>query len=139
MKNFVMNIDLENNQFNFIVYYFNGIPRPKDIEYKLVNNIFNASVTITWKIDKYENIDDKLLSFVVDIKEEGQQFFTQKYKGKDLSCNIYLSQKKNIYEYRVSTLYNDLIIYTSDIKILEINKANNNNFVNNNPFRQIIP
>jgi len=51
-------------------YYFNGIPTPKNIQFKDISGI---SFNIMWDIDNIINIDKNKFKFKVEIKEKTEK------------------------------------------------------------------
>ena len=116
MSNLKLSLNDENNLYE--KYYFNGIPIPKDIQYKEQNGILD----ISWKIDNYTNIDNNQILYKIEAKKEFGPFF-EVYKGKNNFCQLQHLEYGN-YEFRICTIYNDLMAFSKDI--LKINNPNPN-------------
>ena len=109
MKNLKINFIEEESKIKYEEYYFNGIPIPKDIEFK---EIGTNSFKIQWKIDNINilNIYKKEIKYRIEIrKENSKEEFNQIYEGNE---NIYLVNKLNKntnYEIRICSVYKDII------------------------------
>jgi len=109
MKNLKINFIEEESKIKYEEYYFNGIPIPKDIEFK---EIGTNSFKIQWKLDNINilNIDKKEIKYRIEIrKENSKEEFNQIYEGNE---NIYLVNKLNKntnYEIRICSVYKDII------------------------------
>ena len=128
MSNLKLSLNDENNLYE--EYYFNGIPIPKDIQYKEQN----GNLEISWKIDSHTNIDNNLIIYKIEAKKENEQFI-EVYKGKNNFCKLHLQYETN-YELRICSIYNDLMAFSKDILKIKIDNPNNifrQNF--DNPFR----
>ena len=111
LKSLIMNLKIsfkeEKNNIEYEKYYFNGIPSPKDIEFKDINS---NNFKITWKIDDLNilNIDNKKMKYKVEIKEENKDDnFKKIYEGNDTNCFIDKLNHNTNYEIRICSLYND--------------------------------
>ena len=81
MRNIKITYQNENNNINFEEYYFNGIPKPKNIEF---NDISGDSVNIKWKTDDINilNVDKKQIKYIVEMRKENKKFI-KVYEGKE--------------------------------------------------------
>ena len=107
MKNLKISFKEEKNNIEYEEYYFNGMPVPKDIEFKDINS---SNFAITWKIDDVNilNIDNKKIKFKVEIKEENKNDdFKKVYEGNNTNCFIDKLNQYTNYEIRICSLYND--------------------------------
>ena len=116
MKNLKISYIEEESTIKYEEYYFNGIPNPKDIEFK---EIGSNSFKIFWKIDNINilNIDKKEIKYRIEIrKENSKDEFSQIYEGNE---NNYLVkdkiEKNTTYELRICSFYKDIISNWSDI------------------------
>ena len=68
MRNIKISFQEENSTIKYDEYYFNGIPSPKDIEFK---DISHCSVNLNWKIDNLNilNIDNKQIKYKVEMRK----------------------------------------------------------------------
>ena len=107
MMNLKISFKEEKNNIEYEQYYFNGIPSPKDIEFKDINS---SNFKIAWKIDDFNilNIDKKQIKYKVEIKEENKDDnFKKIYEGNDTNCFIDKLNRNTNYEIRICSLYND--------------------------------
>ena len=117
----IRNIDIsfieQENIIKYDEYYFNGLPTPKDIE---VKDVTQTSVNITWKIDKLKinNVDNENIKFKLEMKEEGKKF-EQIYGGKNNYYKINDLKANTNYEFRICTIYNDIISPWIEIKSIK--------------------
>ena len=117
MKNLKISFIEKESTIKYEEYYFNGIPIPKNIEFK---EIGTNSFKVLWNIDDINlmNIDKKEIKYKLEIrKENSKKEFIQIYEGKD---NSFLAnnklEKNTYYEVRVCSFYNDIISNWSDIQ-----------------------
>jgi len=109
MRNIKISFEKEKKIINYEEYYFNGIPSPKDIQFK---DIDLNSVNISWKIDniKINNIDNKEIKYKVEMKKENKnKKFIKVYEGNNNNCKIENLKRDTNYEFRLCSFYNDLI------------------------------
>ena len=116
MKNIKITFVENENIIKYEDYYFNGIPLPKDIEFK---DIGTNSFKILWKIDDINilNIDKKEIKYRIEIrKENSKEDFSQIYEGNENNYLVNNNLVKNTnYEIRICSLYKDIISNWSDI------------------------
>ena len=110
MKNLKISFIEEESLIKYEEYYFNGIPTPKDIEFKEVGSF---SFNVCWQIDNINiiNIDKKEIKYRIEIRKENpEDEFTQIYEGNE---NNYLVKEKieknTTYELRICSIYKDII------------------------------
>jgi len=106
MRNIKLSFEKEKKIINYEEYYFNGIPSPKDIQFK---DIYTDSIHISWKIDnlKINNIDNKEIKYKVEMKKENKnKKFIKVYEGNNNNCNIENLKNKTNYEFRLCSFYN---------------------------------
>ena len=103
MKNLKINFDKSN--INFEEYYFNGIPHPKEIEFKA--NDF--CIYLSWKIDELNilNFDQNKINYIVEHRIENEEY-KKIYEGKDKFCKIENLKENTNYQFRICTNYNDI-------------------------------
>ena len=123
MKNLSISYNHDEECLKFDDYYFNGIKYPKDVEFK---DIGIDSLNVIWKFDKInfiDFIDEKLLKFRVEIKEEKQNGeFKSVYEGNNNYFKIDNLKIGKCYEIRICTLYKDFTSsYTPIQKIKTLN------------------
>ena len=107
MKNLKIYFNEENNNIKYEEYFFNGIPIPKEIEFK---DIKLDKVKLYWKIgeSKIINIDKKEIKYRVEIrKENSNEKYIQVYEGNNNSCLIDNLIKNTFYEIRICCIYNN--------------------------------
>ena len=114
MRNMKISFQEEKSIIQYDEYYFNGIPTPKDIEFK---DITSNSLNISWKIDNLNiiNIDNNKIKFKIEMREEKEKFI-QIYEGNETNYNIKNLKIKTNYEFRINSFYDDLIGCWSEIK-----------------------
>jgi hypothetical protein len=101
MRNIKISFEEEKKIINYEEYYFNGIPSPKDIQFK---DIYFDSINISWKIDnlKINNIDNKEIKYKVEMKRENKnKKFIKVYEGNNNNCKIENLKSKTNYEFRL--------------------------------------
>ena len=71
MKNLKMSFIEEQSTIKYEEYYFNGIPLPKNIEFK---NVGTNSLNVLWKIDDINiiNIDKNEIKYRIEIRKENK-------------------------------------------------------------------
>ena len=110
MRNIKISFEEDKKIINYEEYYFNGIPSPKDIEFK---DITSNSVNISWKIDnlKINNIDNNRIKYKVEMKRENKnKKFIKVYEGNNNNCNIQNLKMNTNYEFRLCSFYNNELI-----------------------------
>ena len=123
MKNTKITFDEKNTIINFKEYYFNGIPTPKEIEFK---DIGNYGFKISWKIEDINkfNFDNKQIKYKVEIrKEDSYEKYKQYYEGNENNCSVEGLKEDTQYEIRICCCYNDLIGPSSEIKKIKTNNS----------------
>jgi len=119
MKNLKISFIEEESLIKYEEYYFNGIPIPKDIEFKEIgSNCFK----ILWNIDNINllNIDKKEIKYKLEIrKENAKEDFFQIYEGKDNNFLVNKLEKNTSYEVRICSFYNDINSNWSDIQKIQ--------------------
>ena len=119
MRNINISFEEEKKTINYEEYYFNGIPSPKDIEFK---DIYFDNLNISWKIDNLNinNIDNKQIKFKVEMKRENK-IFKKVYEGNNNNCNVKNLKSMTNYEFRLCSFYNELIGSWSKIYKIQTN------------------
>ena len=78
MRNIEISFEEEENKVKYEEYSFNGIPSPKDIEFK---DIDINSFKVNWKMDDI-NIDKNKIKFKFEIKKDNSNDnFNKIYEG----------------------------------------------------------
>ena len=117
MKNLKISYNHEGEYIKFDNLFFNGIKFPKDIEFK---DIWIDSLKVEWKFDKINfinSIDEKLIKFRLEIKEQEQNDeFKLIYEGNNNYFKIVNLKLDQCYEIRICTLYKDFISSYSPIQ-----------------------
>ena len=96
-------------------YYFNGIPIPKNIEFREVGT---NNFKVLWKIDNINliNVDKKEINYILEIrKENSKEEFTQIYEGNADNYLVNKLDKNTNYEIRICSTYKEIISHWSDI------------------------
>ena len=114
MRNLEISFIEKENLIKYEEYYFNGLPLPKDIEIK---DITHNSVNISWKIDnlKINNVDNDNIKFKLEMKKDGKKSRVI-YEGKNTNYKITDLKVNSNYEFRICTVYNDLISPWTELK-----------------------
>ena len=121
MRNIKISFQEENSTIKYDEYYFNGIPSPKNIEFK---DITSCSVNLNWKIDNLNilNIDNKQIKYKVEMRKENKKFINV-YEGNNNTCCVENLKKNTNYEFRICSLYNnDLIGSWTEIQKVKTNE-----------------
>jgi len=126
----------EEDKVNYEEYYFNGIPKPKSIEFK---DITNSYLDISWDIGNIENSsDNENINYRLEIRKENEEF-KKIYEGNNNNYPIKDLIKDTNYEFIIYSFYNDLVESKSDIykiKTLDridsniLNESRGNEFIN---------
>jgi len=118
MKN--IKFKYEENKINYEEYYFNGIPKPKNIQFK---DITTSSINISWNIDNVENKEE--IKYRIEMRKENEEF-KEIYKGNNNNYIINNLIKDTNYEFIIYSFYNNLIESKSEIyKIKTLNLDSN--------------
>ena len=116
MRNINISFNEEKSDVNYEEYYFNGINPINDIEFK---DITSNSLNLIWKIDNLNiiNIDKNKIKFRVEMKEEeNKDKFNLIYEGNNTNFNVQNLKGRTKYEFRICSIYNDLIGSWIEIK-----------------------
>jgi len=118
MKN--IKFKYEEDKINYEEYYFNGIPKPINIQFK---DITNSSINISWNIDNVENEEE--IKYRIEMRKENEEF-KEIYKGNNNNYIINNLIKDTNYEFIIYSFYNNLIESKSEIyKIKTLNLDSN--------------
>ena len=119
MRNIKISFNEEESIIKYEDYYFNGIPKPHNIEIK---NTTICELNINWKIDnlKINNFEYKNIKYEVEMRKENK-IFKKVYEGNNNNCKIENLKPGKIYEFRIRSLYNDNFGSWTDIKKIKIN------------------
>ena len=114
MRNINISFNEENISIKYDEYYFNGIPKPKDIE---INQDYFCSLDLKWKIDNLNisDLDYKDIKYKVEIRKENKKFY-KAYEGNNNFCKIENLKSNKNYELRICTLYEDIISSWTEIQ-----------------------
>ena len=118
IKNTKISFKEDETNIKFDDYYFNGIPSPKNIQFK---DIIAFSFIIMWNIDNINliNIDKNKIKYKVEIKEKTEnklEEFKEIYEGENNNCIIDNLKRNSYYEIKICCFYNDIIGDWSEIK-----------------------
>ena len=122
MRNIKISFDEKENKVKYEGYFFNGIPSPKDIEFK---DIEANSLKVNWKIDDINilNIDKNKIKFKIEIRKENtNDNFNKKYEGSEMNYLINNLDNNTNYEIRMCSVYNDINSIWSKIKKVKTNE-----------------
>ena len=122
MRNIKINFEEKENKIKYEEYFFNGIPSPKDIEFK---DIEANSLKVYWKIDDINllNIDKNKIKFKIEIrKENNDDNFNKIYEGNEMNYLINNLDSNTNYEIRICSVYNDINSIWSEIKKVKTNE-----------------
>ena len=132
MKNLKISYNEEESKIKFDEYYFNGIPAPKDVEFK---DVGLNSFKVFWKIDDINinsfNLETKKLKYKIKLRKENtNDKFIQIEAGNNMNYLINNLEKNTNYEIEICSIYKDTIsdwtklkIKTSPIDSLIINES----------------
>ena len=101
MRNIKINFDEKENKIKYEEYFFNGIPPPKDIEFK---DIDVTNLKVYWKINDINllNIDKNKIKFKIEIrKENSDNNFNKIYEGNEMNYLINNLDINTNYEIRI--------------------------------------
>ena len=116
MKNLNISFIENESKIKYDDYYFNGIPIPKNIEFK---DIGANSFKVLWKIDDINilNVDKKEINYRIEIKKENsKEDFIQIYEGNENNYVVKNNIEKNTnYEIRICSIYKDIISHWTEI------------------------
>jgi len=108
MKN--IKIKYEEDKINYEEYYFNGIHKPKNIQFK---DITSSSLNISWNIDNINNNNNEEIKYRIEMRKENEEF-KEIYKGNknNYSINNLFESKSEIY--KIKTLIDSNILNESE-------------------------
>ena len=115
MKNLKISFIEEESTLKYEEYYFNGIPSPKNIEFK---NIGATSFKIFWNIDNINilNIDKKEIKYRIEIRKENiNEKFNKIYEGNEINYLANKLERNTNYEIRICSLYKDILSNWTEI------------------------
>ena len=112
MKNINIKFKEEKKNIEYEDYYFNGIPRPSDID---IIDITDNGFNLKWKISTSDFLDKNKIKFRVDIKKKDDKNYEKTYEGADTNCKIDNLKEKTDYEFKLCTLYNNSFNNWSEI------------------------
>ena len=129
MKNIKFKYEEDKSKINFEEYYFNGIPKHKNIQFK---NITSSSLNISWNIDNININNSAKIKYRIEMRKENEDFI-KIYEGNNNNYSINNLIKDTNYEFIIYSFYNNLIeskseiykIKTFDINILNDSKREN--------------
>ena len=106
----------EESKIIYEQFILNGLPIPNNIEFKDIT--FN-SLNIFWNFDKINN-DNNEIKFQVEIKRQNEgEKFNKVYEGNKTNCSINNLISFTNYEFRIRSVYKDLISPWSEIKTIK--------------------
>ena len=122
MRNIKISFEENENKVKFEEYFFNGIPSPKNIEFK---DIDANNLKVYWKMDDINilNIDKNKIKFKIEIRKENtNDNFNEIYEGNEMDFLINNLSSNTNYEIRICSAYNDINSIWSDIKKVKTNE-----------------
>ena len=84
IKSIKFNYEEEKSLIKYEEYYFNGIPIPKNIEFK---NISFSSIDISWNIDNINNIENNKIKYRIEMRKENE-IFNKVYEGNNNNYSL---------------------------------------------------
>ena len=108
MKN--IKFKYEKDKIKYEEYYFNGIAKPKNIQFK---DITTSSLNISWNIDN-NFINKEEIKYRIEMRKENEEFI-KIYEGNNNNNLIKNLIKDTNYEFIIYTFYNNLIESKSEI------------------------
>jgi len=113
-------ISFEENKVKYEEYFFNGIPSPKDIEFK---DIEANSLKVYWKMDDINilNINKNNIKYKIEIRKEDLDDI-KIYEGNEMNYLINNLDSDTNYEIRICSIYNDINSIYSEIKKVKTNE-----------------
>jgi len=120
MRNIKISFEENENKVKYEEYFFNGIPSPKNIEFK---DIDINSLKIYWKMDDVNilNIDENKIKFKIEIRKENSDDI-KIYEGNEMNYLINNLDNNTNYEIRICSVYNDINSIWSEIKKVKTNE-----------------
>ena len=114
MRNIKISFNEEENNIKYEEYYFNGMPKPNNIEFK---DITNCNLNINWKIDNLNinNFEYKNIKYEIEMRKENK-IFKKIYEGNNKNCKIDNLKPGQNYEFRIRSIYNDCFGSWTDIQ-----------------------
>ena len=108
MRNLKISFSEEETNINYNEYFFNGLPAPKNIEFK---EIGTNNCKLFWEIDNINlNLDKQKIKFKVELRKENNKVkFLKIYEGSELNCLIDNLEKNTIYEIKICSIFDDLL------------------------------
>ena len=105
-------IKYEEDKIKYEEYYFNGIPKPKNIEFK---DITSSSLNIFWNIDNINNNNNnEEIKYRIEMRKENEEF-KKIYEGNNNNYLINNLMNDTNYEFIIYSFYNNLIESKSEI------------------------
>jgi len=124
MRNIKISFEEKDNKIKYEEYFFNGIPSPKDIEFK---DIDINSLRVNWKIEDINilNKDKNKIKFKIEIrKENSDDNFNKIYEGNEMNYLINNLDNNTNYQIRICSVYNNINSIWSEIKKFKTNEFN---------------
>ena len=119
MRNIKISFNEEKSVIKYEDYYFNGIPKPHNIEFK---DIIFCNLNIKWKIDNLNinNFEYKNIKYEVEMRKENK-VFKKIYEGNNNNCIIENLKPRTNYEFRIRSIYNDCFGSWTNIQKIKTN------------------
>ena len=117
MKNIKFRFKEEETNIYYEQYYFNGIPIPKEIEFK---DISYNNVNLYWKIENMNNIyiDNNKIRYKIEMRKDFGKF-NQIYEGNNLNYSVNGLEMDSDYEFRICLLYDNVNGPWTDVYLIK--------------------
>ena len=139
MKSLKFVYNKEENKIKYDEFCFNGLPIPKNIEFK---EISYTSISISWKIDNINiiNIESNNIKYKVEIRKEGEnEIFKEVFEGNNKCCIIDKLEINTNYEFRICSFYNEFRGYWTEIKTFKTLELDSNIIKESKREKEFIP
>ena len=115
MRNLNITFDENESLIKYEEYYFNGLPFPKDFEFK---DIESTKLKVFWKLEDINiiNIDKNKIKYNIEIRKENEKIFNKKYETKETNYLINNLEKNTNYDIRICSIYNEVKGNFSELK-----------------------
>ena len=127
MKN--IKFKYEEDKINYEEYYINGIPKPKNIQFKVITT---SSLNISWNIDNINNNENnEEIKYRIEMRKENEKNLKKYIKEIIIIIIINNLINDTNYEFIIYSFYNNLIESKSEIyKIKTIFDIIDSNIIN---------
>jgi len=120
MRNIKISFEEKENKVKYEEYFFNGIPSPKDIQFK---DIEANSLKVYWKIEEINILNIDKIKFKIEIRKENtDNNFNKIYEGNKMNYLINNLDSNTNYEIKICSIYNNINSIWSEIKKIKTNE-----------------